>query len=100
MKTVLLVTLLLFASPIYADNAVEVPAWIDGRCSGAQDVHRLTINQIHAVEGGFMFDGYKTLVPYDQVKRSQDDYVWIFYAEHPGSWQSPAFCVFVPPQVD
>ena len=63
---------------------------------GVADAHRLTVQQIRHIEGGWAVDGFEHVVPDERVLPSQDEFVWIFYQTHPNGVQSQVFCFFVP----
>jgi len=77
-------------------DGTPVPAWVKRYCCGPEDVHRLTMRQIHHVEGGWRVDGYARLIPEHRVLISQDEYVWVFYRTNADQSQSEAFCFFIP----
>jgi hypothetical protein len=78
-------------------NGTPVPTWVKRYCCGPEDVHRLSMRQIHHVEGGWRVDGYDRVIPDHRVLISQDEYVWIFYRTNADQSQSEAFCFFIPP---
>jgi len=55
------------------DDGSPVPEWVNRYCCGVADVHRLTVGQIHHVEGGWRADGYGRLVPDNRVMLSEDE---------------------------
>ncbi len=78
------------------DDGSPVPEWVNRYCCGVADVHRLTVGQIHHVEGGWRADGYGRLVPDNRVMLSEDEHVWLFYGTMPDGSQTEAICFFVP----
>ena len=83
------------AHDYWADGS-PVPKWVKSYCCGAADVHRLTVGQIHHVEGGWVADGYDRVIPDHRVMQSQDDFVWLFYAALPNGSQTEVYCFFIP----
>jgi hypothetical protein len=78
-------------------DGTPVPAWVKRYCCGPEDVHRLSMREIHRVEGGWRVDGYARFIPDHRVLISQDEYVWVFYRTNADQSQSEAFCFFIPP---
>jgi hypothetical protein len=83
------------AHDVWSDGT-RVPAWVKRYCCGQEDVHRLSMRQIHHVEGGWRVDGYNRLIPDHRVLVSQDEYVWVFYRTGSDQSQSEVFCFFIP----
>src|SRR4051794_30267801 len=83
------------AHDLWADGS-PIPAWVSNRCCGIADAHRLTLKQIHRVEGGWRVEGYAHTIPDDSVLPSEDGHVWLFYALYEDGSQSNPFCFFVP----
>ena len=118
------VTGIVFNRAAYADpyNGT-IPDWIKETCCGPKDVHRLTMANVHEVDGieaqhmrpdysgaspgsnYYVVDGYNypiysqsTSVNPDGVS-SRDQYVWAFYRETTDSFsgqQSTMYCLFLP----
>ena len=100
---------------IVAAPAAAHDEWADGRpvppavrsgCCGKGDAHWLKPDQVHPVKGGYMFDGWPDLIPYDRVEPSPDGEIWGFWSFSPASTgfhgeTLPAsrnlWCVFMPP---
>jgi hypothetical protein len=78
-------------------DGTPVPSWVKRYCCGPEEVHRLSMRQIHRVEGGWRVDGYAHLIPDHRVLISQDEYVWVFYRTDADRSQSEVFCFFIPP---
>ena len=71
------------AHDLWADGS-PIPAWVSDYCCGVADAHRLTLKQIHRVEGGWRVDGYAHIIPDDRVLPSEDGDVWLFYRLYAG----------------
>jgi hypothetical protein len=101
MRSVLL-ALLLGATPALAHDqwadGTRVPDWVKRSCCGPEDVHHLTPEQVHKVDGGYRIDGWPYVIPDDHVLPSQDGDYWAFYDLHwRGAQGNPTmFCFFVP----
>jgi hypothetical protein len=83
------------AHDLWADGST-IPAWVSNYCCGVADAHRLTLKQIHQVEGGWRVDGYAHIIPDDRVLPSEDGDVWLFYRLYQDGYQSTPFCFFIP----
>ena len=73
-----------------------IPAWVSQFCCGLADAHRLTVKQIHQVEGGWRVDGYSRMIPDAVVFPSEDENVWLFYRTLDDGAQMAPICFFVP----
>ena len=108
MKNLLLIAACLLGLLKYGDtqahevwaNGTQVPQWVKGFCCGVADAHRLTVQEIRHIEGGWAVDGFEHVVPDERVLPSQDEFVWIFYQTHSNGVQSQVFCFFVPQGYD
>lgn len=90
-------------------DATPVETATKKACCGEAEAHHLRPEQVHAVPGGWLIDGYHGPavvggypVPYDKVLPSPDGQIWVFWSD---IWQngvavnsSPIRCVFMPPQ--
>ena len=112
MRQLLLIAVLMFASPALAHdtwaNGDKVPDWVKKSCCGPADAHHLRPEQVHDMGDWYEVDGYhgnggkiskKVVIP------SQDGNYWIFYADYPAQQgmmgkqaasQSGVYCFFVP----
>jgi hypothetical protein len=79
----------------WADGSA-IPAWVSQFCCGLADAHRLTVKQIHQVEGGWRVDGYSRMIPDAVVFPSEDENVWLFYRTLDDGAQMAPICFFVP----
>jgi hypothetical protein len=70
--------------------------WVSDYCCGVADAHRLTLKQIHRVEGGWRVDDYAHIIPDDRVLPAEDGDVWLFYRLYADGFQSAPICFFVP----
>lgn len=89
-------------------NGEAVPAWIKKYCCGPNDVHHLRPEQVHAVTGGWIVDGYRGPglaqvgggyaypIPYDQSLPSQDGDYWAFYKDNDATSSTPMYCFVAP----
>jgi hypothetical protein len=75
-------------------NGVAVPAWVKASCCGPEDVHLLSPEEVHKVDGGYRIDGYPDLIPNDTVFPSQDGNYWAFYRVYPDGSVSHIYCFF------
>lgn len=77
-------------------NGEELPTWLKVFCCTKADVHRLNSSAVHAMSDGYHIDGLKTIVPYDRVMRSEDEFYWAFW--NPTAEPEPdIFCFLAPP---
>ena len=97
------------AHDVWADGK-PVPDWVKHECCGPNDVHHLTADQIHAVKGGYMIDGfnpvdapthypgwtYSKVIPSSAILPSQDGDWWAFYRENSDGTTGPMYCFFGP----
>jgi hypothetical protein len=58
-------------------NGDPVPAWVKKACSGPEDVHHLTPDQVHLTPLGWRVDGYPDLIPVGKELPSPDGGYWI-----------------------
>ena len=85
---------LLALAVLVAQPAWPHDEWADGRpippeirkgCCGKGDAHWLRADQVHAVKGGYLFEGWPDVIPYDRVEPSPDGEIWGFWSFQPPS---------------
>ena len=93
-------------------NGKPVPDWVRHQCCGLADVHHLTADQVHPVEGGYLVDGFNPeayngiasasdwtftkVIPASHILPSQDGDWWAFYRENGDGTTGPMYCFFGP----
>ena len=77
-----------------------VPKWVRSACCGPNDVHHLTPDQVHRVDGGYLVDGHDGVIPLSQTDPSQDGDYWLFGVTVWDGGDSPKIrdvrCLFIP----
>lgn len=96
----LIAALMLLASPAAAHDrwadGNAVPAWVKRHCCGVEDVHHLRPDQVVTTANGYLVDGVRTKIPFEQALPSEDGDYWVFYRNYPDGTQSIVYCFFVP----
>lgn len=77
-------------------NGDPVPLWVRSQCCGPEDVHHLTLDQVHLLPDGFHVDGLKDPIPASKLLPSPDNEWWIFYRRFPDGSTSSVYCFFGP----
>ena len=77
-------------------DGTQVPAWVKAACCGPKDVHHLTPEQVHKVDGGYRIDGWPDLIPNGIVLPSHDGDYWAFYDLNYYGTGPRFFCFFAP----
>lgn len=83
------------AHDVLADGS-PVPAWVEVQCCGVADVHHLSPDQVHRVDGGYRVDGYPRVISDDRLLPSQDGDWWVFYRDFGKGSLSDVYCFFGP----
>jgi hypothetical protein len=77
-------------------NGDPVPAWVKAACCGPEDVHHLSPEQVHLIEGAWRVDGYPDPIPVGTELPSPDGEYWIFYRTLPNGDKTRVYCFFTP----